>query len=78
MKVVVRNMGAATGIGPPHAELDLPDGATVNDALDQAGIPPDAPFAIFVNERVAKRSDRLSGGDNVLVNVMLFPPQAGG
>lgn len=78
MKVIVRNMGAATGHGPPSAELELPEGATVTDALVKAGIPLDMPFAIFVNECLARRSDRLSPGDRMLVNVTLLSPQAGG
>jgi len=78
MRVIIRNMGAATGHGPPSVELDLPEGATVDEALVQAGIPAEVPFVVFVDDRVANRSDRLSAGANMLVNVMLFPPAAGG
>lgn len=54
--------------------VNLKQGATVRDALDEVGIPPTIPLIIFVNGRHSRLETDLKDGDRLA----LFPPVAGG
>ncbi len=56
------------------ANLELPDGATLNDVLNELGIAPDETKQCFVNALVQDLDWVLQDGDEVGV----FPPIAGG
>jgi molybdopterin converting factor small subunit len=56
------------------ARVELRDGATLGDLLDQLRIPDEVPPLLFVNGRDAHPTTRLSAGD--IVDVL--PPLAGG
>ena len=64
----------------PHLKLgqempvDLPDGATVEQLIEQLGLPTDEVKLIFVNNKVRKPVTRLADGDGI----GLFPPVGGG
>ena len=61
------------GGGRGALQLELDDGTTVADVIDQLGLP-DAPRIVFVNNRAAEESATLSDGDRLAI----FPPIAGG
>ena len=54
--------------------LDLENGATVAQLLEELGIPPEIPKAIFVNDLSKRPEHVLADGDRVGI----FPPVAGG
>ena len=60
------------GTSPHPAEL--PDQATVAEALRAFGVPEDKPQILLVNGRHATREQTLQDGDELSV----FPPIAGG
>jgi MoaE-MoaD fusion protein len=61
--------------GADHVDLDLPDGATVGDALDAMDdLACDLPLVLAVNREYAPRSQRLHPGDELAV----IPPVSGG
>ena len=60
------------GEGPHYVEL--PEGATVGDALDSLKVPPEAPHILLVNAVHAERDQVLNDGDLLSA----FPPVAGG
>jgi len=55
-------------------EVELPDGATLEDLLQQINIPTDEVKTVFVNGRAQDPSYALQPGDEVGI----FPPIAGG
>jgi molybdopterin converting factor small subunit len=54
--------------------IEVEDGSTIGDLLDQLSVPAEAPKILFVNGVHAERSARLKNGDEVGA----FPPVAGG
>ena len=54
--------------------IEVEDGFTIGDLLDQLRVPAEVPKLLFVNGVHAERSARLKNGDEVGV----FPPVAGG
>jgi len=62
---------AVTGI---PFEVDLPDGATVADLIEQLNLPPEEVKMAFVNARAREKDWRLAAGDEVGI----FPPIGGG
>ena len=56
------------------AELELPEGATVDQLQRRLAIPEDLPGLVLVNGREAPADRRLRGGDVVTI----VPPLAGG
>lgn len=61
------------GGASPYA-AELPEGATVGDALRAFGVPEEKPRILLVNGRHAERTTVLRAGDLLSV----FPPVAGG
>lgn len=56
------------------APIEVPEGAFVSDAIEAAGVPPEAAAVVFVNGRHAGPGHPLSPGDTVAI----FPPVGGG
>jgi sulfur carrier protein ThiS len=57
-----------------HAALEVKDGATVRDVLNQLGVPPELPNILLVEGRQAPETTVLAEGQTLSV----FPPLAGG
>lgn len=55
-------------------EAELETGAVVKELIAKAGIPPDYPVMIVINEKMAAVEDSLHDGDRV----GLFSPMGGG
>ena len=60
--------------GKPSAELEIEPGQTVGEVLDRVGVPREQTRILFVNNRAASLSDKLSGGEQIAV----FPAIGGG
>ncbi len=61
--------------GSPELTLDLPDGASVGDALEQlSGLAGDVPLVMAVNREYASEEQLLDAGDELA----LIPPVSGG
>ena len=80
MTVRVHLFATLTAYLPPgstdrgSAEVEVPEGTTVEALARALGIPPDQPRIALVNGREAEPDRRLEPGDEVA----LFPPLAGG
>lgn len=57
-----------------RATLEVKDGVTVRDILNQLGVPPELPNILLVNGRQAPETTVLKDGETLSV----FPPLAGG
>ena len=55
-------------------QVDLPDGATVADLIEQLNLPPEEVKLAFVNARAREKDWHLAAGDQVGI----FPPIGGG
>ena len=62
-----------TRAGTPF-EVELPDGAIVQDLIDHLKIPPEETHIVFINNIIEETDSRLNDGDNV----GMFPPVGGG
>jgi molybdopterin converting factor small subunit len=60
--------------GKPSVELEIEPGQTVGELLDRLGVPRGQTRILFVNNRTAGLSDKLSGGEQIGV----FPAIGGG
>ena len=60
--------------GAPSVEVDIEPGQTVEQMLEQLGVPPEKTRILFVNNRAATLSQPLQDGDRVGV----FPAIGGG
>ena len=60
--------------GAPSVEVDVEPGQTVEQMLDQLGVPAEKTRILFVNNRAATLSQALKDGDRVGV----FPAIGGG
>ncbi len=77
MKVTVEFASVITAIRPElpaTAGLDLPEDATVGDALAAMGVPEGLSGIILVNDKVCGPAMSLSDGDRILI----LPPVSGG
>ena len=75
MQVRVKLMGIFRDRTPPDNVLELPDGATLGQALEALNIPANQVHLTMVNEEHQRDPDRvLRDGDELLV----MPPVAGG
>jgi sulfur-carrier protein len=54
--------------------MEVPDGKTVTEVLEELKIPPEMPKIVFLNGLHAKGDEKLKDGDRLTV----FPPIAGG
>jgi molybdopterin converting factor small subunit len=60
--------------GAASAEVEIEPGQTVEQVLNQLGVPPDQTRVVFVNNRSARLSHPLQGGEQIGV----FPAIGGG
>jgi len=79
MKVEIALYATLSKYLPPGAQnrravIEVKDGATVREVMNQLGIPPDLPNMLLVNGRQAPEGTVLRDGETVSV----FPPLAGG
>jgi len=76
MRIDVKCFATLARFQPPNARdgLELPQGATVAQAIETIGAPPDEVAVIFVNGRGAAMDTALSQGDRL----GLFPAVGGG
>lgn len=77
MRITVEMQGALQRFnqgGQPRVELDLEEGLSVHDVLVRLGMDMDEPWNAALNGTLARPSDRLSEGAELLV----FPPIEGG
>jgi molybdopterin converting factor small subunit len=79
MKVEIALYATFSKYLPPGAQnrkavIEVKDGATVREVMNQLGIPPDLPSMLLVNGRQAPDGTVLKDGEALSV----FPPLAGG
>ena len=75
MQVNLKLMGLLKEKAPSGDVLELPDGATIQDALDLLQIPPESVQVCTVNGGIAlDRGRELADGDNL----QILPPVGGG
>lgn len=79
MKIEVALFATLSKYLPPGAQnrkagIEVKDGATVREVLNQLGVPPDLPNILLVNGRQAREETVLKDGETLSV----FPPLAGG
>jgi molybdopterin converting factor small subunit len=79
VKVTVRGFGAVRDYLPEHSgdnrvEIDVADGATVEDVVDALGLPRRLVYALLVDEVQGRLDQRLEEG----ADVTLMPPFSGG
>ena len=60
--------------GAASREVDVEPGQTIEDSLRRLGVPPDQTRIIFLNNRAARLTDVLNGGERLDV----FPGIGGG
>ncbi|MEW6178854.1 MAG: MoaD/ThiS family protein [Chloroflexota bacterium] len=79
MKVKVRLYATFSRFHPGRLagtpfEVELADGATLHDLIQQLAIPPDEVKVCFVNARIMDLDTKLKDGDEIGI----FPPVGGG
>ncbi len=76
MKVKIKLFASLRQFGPDEQEVDLPDNATINDAINMIKIklPENFPLLKIVNGEHRPATHQLKDGDELA----LFPPIAGG
>jgi sulfur carrier protein len=79
MKITVALYATLSKYLPPDAQnrratIEVKDGATVRDVLDQLGVAADLPNILLVNGRQSPEATALKDGETLSV----FPPLAGG
>jgi molybdopterin converting factor small subunit len=79
MKVEVALYATLSKYLPPGAQnrkagIEVKDGATVREVMNQLGIPPELPNILLVNGRQAPDTTVLKDGETLSI----FPPLAGG
>jgi sulfur carrier protein ThiS len=75
MQVQVKLMGMLKSRTPASGRLEIPDGATVADALEALEIPPTHVQVVMVNGRHQQDRGRTLAADDEL---MIMPPVGGG
>jgi molybdopterin converting factor small subunit len=79
MKIEIALFATLSKYLPPGAQnrravIEVKDGSTVRDILNQLGVPGELPNILLVNGRQAPESTVLKDGETLSV----FPPLAGG
>ena len=79
MKIEIALYATLAKYLPPHAQnrraaIEVNEGATVREVMDQLGIPRDLPNILLVNGRQTPEETVLQDG----VTLSIFPPLAGG
>lgn len=74
MKVKVKLFASLREYGPDEQIIDLPDNATIEDAINLLDLPKQIPLLKIVNGEHRPPKHHLKGGDELA----LFPPIAGG
>jgi molybdopterin converting factor small subunit len=74
MKVKIKLFASLRNFGPEEQEVDLPDGATVDDAINMLNLPVHFALLKIVNGEHRPPKHSLKDGDELA----LFPPIAGG
>lgn len=74
MKKIGRINVVIARFGSDPEKLEIPGGATVENAFTEAGITPSSTEKVWVNGEKATRKDILEDGDNIL---LVSPKEAG-
>jgi len=74
MKVKIKLFASLRGYGPEEQIIELPDNATVEDAISLLKLPEKIPLLKIVNGEHRPPEHLLKDGDDLA----LFPPIAGG
>lgn len=74
MKVKIRLFASLRKFGLDEQEVELPDNATIDDAIDLLNLPRKIPLLRIVNGEHRPADHQLRDGDELA----LFPPIAGG
>ena len=74
MKVKIKLFASLKQFGPAEQEVDLPDNATIDDAINLIKLPEKYPLLKIVNGEHRPATHPLKDGDELA----LFPPIAGG
>ena len=74
MKVKIKLFATLRKFGPEEQEVDLPENATIGDAINLLNLPKEIPLLKIVNGEHRPPKHRLKDGDELA----LFPPIAGG
>jgi molybdopterin converting factor small subunit len=74
MKVKIKLFATLRKFGPEEQEVDLPENATVEDAINLLNLPEKFPLLKIVNGEHRPPKHLLKDGDELA----LFPPIAGG
>lgn len=75
MEIRIKLMGMLKDKAPPGGTLDVPEGATIEDALTALKIPVDSVQVFTINGQLVRdRARRLNTGDELSV----LPPVGGG
>ena len=74
MKVKIKLFATLRKFGPEEQEVDLPENATIGDAINLLNLPKEIPLLKIVNGEHRPPKHRLKDGDDLA----LFPPIAGG
>ena len=74
MKVKIKLFATLRNFGPEEQVVVLPDGATINDAINLLNLPEKIPLLKIVNGEHRPPNHPLTDGDELA----LFPPIAGG
>ena len=75
MQISIKMMGVLKDKTPPGKTLELPDGATVNDAMDALDVPRKLVQIFSVNGDLMRDFDRTLEADDELT---ILAPVAGG
>ena len=74
MKVKIKLFATLRKFGPEEQEVDLPENATIGDAINLLNLPKEIPLLKIVNGEHRPPNHPLKDGDELA----LFPPIAGG
>jgi sulfur carrier protein ThiS len=75
MEIAVKLMGLLRDKAPPQGKIQIPEGATIADALAALDIPADSVQVFTVNGKLERNQQRpLAGGDELTI----LPPVGGG
>lgn len=75
MNVRVKLMASLRDKSPDDASIELPEGASINDALTALDIPGDHVHLVMVNNQMERDRDRVLAEDDEL---LVMPPVGGG
>ncbi len=75
MRIRLKLMGVLKQQAPPSGQLDLPEGATIDDALRALEIPSESVQVFTVNGGLERNRERILVDDDEL---SVIPPVGGG